>query len=84
MPGISHGIKRLYGFGLLPFVPEVTTSALLQIMTRPYYGTQGIGKDLDDEALDSVWAAIEKASLVIFILIMAWMEVLGRKGQREA
>ena len=30
-------------------------------------GTRGIGKGLDDEALDPVWAAIEKAGLVVFI-----------------
>ena len=30
-------------------------------------GTRGVGKGLDDLALDPVWAAIEKAGLVIFI-----------------
>jgi predicted TIM-barrel fold metal-dependent hydrolase len=30
-------------------------------------GTRGIGKGLDDEALDPVWAAIEKAGLVVFL-----------------
>ena len=30
-------------------------------------GTQGVGKGLDDEALDPVWEAIEKAGLVIFL-----------------
>jgi hypothetical protein len=30
-------------------------------------GTQGIGKGLDDDALDPVWEAIEKAGLVIFL-----------------
>ncbi|KAF8969475.1 hypothetical protein BDZ97DRAFT_1754690 [Flammula alnicola] len=72
----SHQIKRLYGFGLLPLVPEITTSALLEIVhqigTLPHLrglimGTRGIGKGLDDEALDPVWAAIEKAGLVVFL-----------------
>lgn len=30
-------------------------------------GTRGIGKGLDDEALDPVWAALEKAGLVVFL-----------------
>lgn len=30
-------------------------------------GTQGVGKGLDDEALDPVWEAIEKAGLVVFL-----------------
>jgi len=72
----SHQIKRLYGFGLLPLVPEITTSALLEIVQQirslPHLrglimGTRGIGKGLDDEALDPVWAAIEKADLVVFL-----------------
>ncbi|KAF8076593.1 hypothetical protein FPV67DRAFT_1406072 [Lyophyllum atratum] len=69
-------IKRLYGFGLLPLVPEITTESLLetvkQISKLPHLrglimGTRGVGKGLDDEALDPVWAAIEEAGLVVFI-----------------
>ena len=30
-------------------------------------GTRGIGKGLDDHALDPVWAAIEEAGLVVFL-----------------
>jgi predicted TIM-barrel fold metal-dependent hydrolase len=30
-------------------------------------GTRGVGKGLDDPALDPVWAAIEKARLVVFL-----------------
>ncbi|TFK43697.1 hypothetical protein BDQ12DRAFT_643320 [Crucibulum laeve] len=72
----GYSIKRLYGFGLLPLVPEISTSALLEIVQQiselPHLrglimGTRGIGKGLDDEALDPVWAAIEKAGLVIFL-----------------
>ncbi|KAF9464359.1 hypothetical protein BDZ94DRAFT_1216363 [Collybia nuda] len=74
VPDVS--IKRLYGFGLLPLVPDITTASLLhavdQISNLPHLrglimGTRGIGKGLDDEALDPVWAAIEKAGLVVFI-----------------
>ncbi|KAI0677029.1 amidohydrolase 2 [Trametes maxima] len=70
------GAKRLYGFGLLPLVPEATTESLLstvdQISQLPHLkgvimGTRGLGKGLDDDALEPVWAAIEKAGLVVFL-----------------
>ncbi|KAG5648893.1 hypothetical protein DXG03_000242 [Asterophora parasitica] len=69
-------IRRLFGFGLLPLVPEITTTSLLdtvkQISRLPHLrglimGTRGVGKGLDDESLDPVWAAIEAAGLVVFI-----------------
>ncbi|KAF5359036.1 hypothetical protein D9758_004773 [Tetrapyrgos nigripes] len=72
----DSSIKRLYGFGLLPLVPEITTESLLdavnQISESPHLkglilGTRGLGKGLDDEALDPVWAAIEAAGLVAFL-----------------
>ncbi|KAF8913722.1 hypothetical protein CPB84DRAFT_1757352 [Gymnopilus junonius] len=72
----NHKVKRLYGLGLLPLVPEITTSALLEIVRQigslPHLrglimGTRGIGKGLDDEALDPVWAAIENAGLIVFL-----------------
>ncbi|KAF9453053.1 amidohydrolase 2 [Macrolepiota fuliginosa MF-IS2] len=69
-------IKRLYGFGLLPLVPSISTSALLEIVNQisalPHLkglimGTKGVGKGLDDPALDPIWGAIEKAGLVVFL-----------------
>lgn len=75
-PTLTNSLRRLYGFGLLPLVPEVTTSSLLQTIEQvaklPHLkgiimGTRGVGKGLDDEALDPVWDAIEKARLVIFL-----------------
>ncbi|KAJ3576190.1 hypothetical protein NP233_g589 [Leucocoprinus birnbaumii] len=69
-------LKRLYGFGLLPLVPSISTTALLEIVNQisslPHLkglimGTKGIGKGLDDPALDPVWGAIEKAGLVVFL-----------------
>lgn len=57
-------------------MPEITTSALVDIVQQikdlPHLrglimGSRGIGKGLDDEALDPVWAAIEKAGLVVFL-----------------
>jgi hypothetical protein len=72
----NETLRRLYGFGLLPLVPEITTESLLdtvsQISRLPHLrglimGTRGVGKGLDDDALDPVWEAIEKAGLVVFI-----------------
>ncbi|KAF8897733.1 amidohydrolase 2 [Infundibulicybe gibba] len=72
----NQQIKRLYGFGLLPLVPEISTATLLetvhQISKLPHLrglimGTRGVGNGLDDKALDPVWAAIEKAGLVVFL-----------------
>ena len=69
-------LKRLYGFGLLPLVPEVSVTSLLQTVKQvaelPHLkgiimGTRGIGKGLDDDALEPVWAAIEEAGLVVFL-----------------
>jgi hypothetical protein len=73
---VDAQIPRLFGFGLLPLVPNVSVDALLQsikqIAQLPHLrglimGTMGVGKGLDDEALDPVWAAIEEAGLVIFV-----------------
>ncbi|CDO68144.1 hypothetical protein BN946_scf185003.g16 [Trametes cinnabarina] len=77
-PSLSHitGVKRLYGFGLLPLVPEASTEAIIstveQIAKLPHLkgvimGTRGLGKGLDDNALEPVWAAIEQAGLVVFL-----------------
>ncbi|KIP10676.1 hypothetical protein PHLGIDRAFT_50735, partial [Phlebiopsis gigantea 11061_1 CR5-6] len=77
-PSLQGGsaLRRLYGFGLLPLVPEVTVASLLdtvkQISGLPHLkgiimGTRGVGKGLDDETLEPVWEAIEKAGLVIFL-----------------
>lgn len=74
VPNIA--VKRLYGFGLLPLVPEITIDSLLdtvrQISKLPHLrglimGTRGVGRGLDDDALDPVWAAIEEAGLVVFL-----------------
>ncbi|KAK7695771.1 hypothetical protein QCA50_000408 [Cerrena zonata] len=72
----SDTLKRLYGFGLLPLVPEVSINSLLEIVDQisklPHLrgiimGTRGIGNGLDDEALEPVWEAIAKAGLVVFL-----------------
>ncbi|KAJ7781038.1 amidohydrolase 2 [Mycena metata] len=75
-PSLSPSLKRLYGFGLLPLVPEISTDALVEATEQIsklshlkgiIMGTRGVGKGLDDEALDPVWAALEKAGLVVFL-----------------
>lgn len=69
-------MKRLYGFGLLPLVPQVSTASLLdtvnKISSLPHLrgvimGSKGVGKGLDDDDLDPVWEALSKAGLVVFI-----------------
>ncbi|KAL4081609.1 hypothetical protein V8B97DRAFT_1862924 [Scleroderma yunnanense] len=69
-------LRSIYGFGLLPLVPEGPISSVIhtieQIQTLPHLsgvimGTKGIGNGLDNEALEPVWKAIEKAGLVVFI-----------------
>lgn len=76
-PAYADGpLKRLYGMGLLPLVPGISIDALLgciaQIKALPHLhglimGTRGIGKGLDDEALEPVWKAIADAGLVVFL-----------------
>ncbi|KAI1786652.1 amidohydrolase 2 [Ganoderma leucocontextum] len=75
-PSLATNLKRLYGFGLLPLVPQATTESLVstveQVASLPHLkgvimGTRGLGKGLDDEALDPVWAALEKVGLVVFL-----------------
>jgi len=75
-PQLSPSLKRLYGFGLLPLVPGISITALLETIEQIsklshlkgiIMGTKGIGKGLDDDALDPVWEALSKAGLVVFL-----------------
>lgn len=70
------GLKSLYGFGLLPLVPDIPIPSVLeaikQIGTLPHIsgiimGTRGVGNGLDDVALEPVWEALQETKLVIFI-----------------
>ncbi|KAG6336539.1 hypothetical protein ID866_2561 [Astraeus odoratus] len=70
------GLKSIYGFGLLPLVPDAPISSVIetieQIKALPHLsgvimGTKGIGNGLDDGSLEPVWEAIENAGLVIFV-----------------
>ena len=76
-PAYANGpLKRIYGMGILPLVPGISTEALLecikQIAAAPHLhglimGTRGVGKGLDDDALEPVWKAIADAGLVVFL-----------------
>lgn len=75
MPG-SHDIKRLYGFGLLPLVPDIPVDAILQVIKQisslshlkgVIMGTKAVGKGLDDPSLEPVWEALSAAGLVVFL-----------------
>ena len=77
-PAHAHipGLKRLYGFGLLTLVPGATADALVstveQVAALPHLcgvivGTRGIGKALDDPALEPVWAALADAGPVVLL-----------------
>ncbi|KEP46747.1 putative 2-amino-3-carboxymuconate-6-semialdehyde decarboxylase [Rhizoctonia solani 123E] len=75
-PSLSSSLRRFYGFGLLPLLPDVPTSEITsvieQIGTLPHLkgvimGTKGIGKGLDDPELEPIWEAIASKGLVIFL-----------------
>lgn len=72
----NQSVKRLYGFGLLPLVPGASTESLLstveQVAALPHLrgiimGTRGLGNGLDDDALEPLWGALQKAGLVVFL-----------------
>jgi aminocarboxymuconate-semialdehyde decarboxylase len=72
----SGNLQRLYGFGLLPLVPNASASALQksieQVAALPHLkgvimGTAGLGKGLDDPALEPVWEALARTGLVVFL-----------------
>ena len=65
---------RLYAFGSLPLsasaevvVKEVERLTTLERMRGIILGTSGLGKGLDDPALDPIYAALEKAGSMIFL-----------------
>ncbi|KAG8698466.1 hypothetical protein FRC08_005905 [Ceratobasidium sp. 394] len=69
-------LRRLYGFGLLPLLPNVPSSEITatidQIGRLPHLrgvimGTKGLGKGLDDPELEPIWAAIAERGLTIFL-----------------
>ncbi|KAF8325197.1 uncharacterized protein EI90DRAFT_3281873 [Cantharellus anzutake] len=72
----SATLKRLYGLGLLPLVPRVSTESVLDEIDRiaalPHLrglimGTRGLGKGLDDAELEPIWARVAEKRVVIFL-----------------
>lgn len=69
-------LKRLYAFGVLPLVPFVPLSSVLgsieKLASLPHVkgiimGTKGLGKGLDDDALEPVWSSLSEKKLVVFV-----------------
>lgn len=70
-------LNRFYGFGLLPLVPgapaEALSEAVSQLATQyPHIrgiiiGTRGVGRGLDDPALEPLWASLAETGLVVFL-----------------
>lgn len=69
--------KRLFAFGSLPLVPgiEIPTvlSAIEQVRSAKHLrgvvmGTRGLGKGLDDDAMEPIWAALADSGLVVFVV----------------
>ncbi|KAF2793163.1 uracil-5-carboxylate decarboxylase [Melanomma pulvis-pyrius CBS 109.77] len=65
---------RLYAFGTLPLsapaetaIKEIERLAGLKHMRGVIMGTSGLGKGLDDAALDPIYAALEKHETLIFL-----------------
>ncbi|BGP10539.1 hypothetical protein JCM10049v2_006431 [Rhodotorula toruloides] len=68
--------KRLFAFGSLPLVPGIKTEEVLEAVRQVkelshlrgiVMGTKGVGKGLDDPAMEPIYAAIVEAGLVVFV-----------------
>ncbi|KAI9801159.1 MAG: hypothetical protein M1825_003433 [Sarcosagium campestre] len=66
--------KRIYGFGTLPLsadvdaiVAEIQSLKGLHYIRGVIMGTSGLGKGLDDPALEAVWAALQEHEMLVFI-----------------
>ncbi|GAA5865530.1 hypothetical protein JCM3774_002040 [Rhodotorula dairenensis] len=68
--------NRLFAFGSLPLVPGVETEAVLRTIAQikeanhlrgVVMGTRGLGKGLDDPAMEPIYEALSAAGLVVFV-----------------
>ncbi|KAG0125841.1 hypothetical protein HOY82DRAFT_570870 [Tuber indicum] len=65
---------RLFAFGAIPvsasveeIVSEIKRLSGMKYMRGVVMGTSGLGKGLDDERLNGVWAALEEAGQTVFL-----------------
>ncbi|KIW33756.1 uncharacterized protein PV07_00580 [Cladophialophora immunda] len=70
----SHDALKLYAFGCLPLsapakdiVSEIHRLKSLRHVTGVIMGTTGLGKGLDDPALDDVYAALSSTATLVFL-----------------
>lgn len=74
------GEERMKAFGLLPLAPGVAASEVVKTaewisankasggpLVGAILGTRGLGRGLDDPALEGLWSAAEKGGLTLFI-----------------
>ncbi|KAH8696185.1 hypothetical protein BGW36DRAFT_298536 [Talaromyces proteolyticus] len=69
------GVKTLYAFGALPLsapTAAVVANEVSRLKTLPHMrgiimGTSGLGKGLDDFALDPIWASLEETQSLLFL-----------------
>ena len=73
LQGWCDAYPQLYGFGVLPTlsvqgsIAELERIALLPKLKGVIMGTHGLGKGLDDAALEPVFAKVAELGLVIFL-----------------
>lgn len=69
--------NRLFAFGTLPLVPGVEIDAVLEAIAQieqadhlrgVVMGTKGLGKGIDDLAMEPVYEALSAAGLVVFVV----------------
>lgn len=76
IPTPDSPYSRIYGLGLLPLHPHVPVPVIVQCLQHisqsgnlrgVILGTKGVGKGLDDAALDPLWDLIQARGLVAFL-----------------
>ena len=69
-------LKRLYGFGLIPIVPNNSVDSILQVVQQistlshlkgVIMGTKALGNGLDDPEMEPIWQALSESGLVVFL-----------------
>ncbi|PKY03562.1 iso-orotate decarboxylase [Aspergillus campestris IBT 28561] len=71
----TSSTKSLYAFGTLPLTaptPSAIVAEIHRLKTLPHLrgvimGTSGLGKGLDDPALDPIWSALQETNTLVFL-----------------